>query len=192
MNRILFVCTGNTCRSPMAEGILRRMLEDQGLQHVEVRSAGVAAMDGTPVSGLAAAILQQRGFTHALSSASLTEELLEWADLVLTMTSNHKQHTLQRFPEFVDKVHTLKEFVDDDPATAERLAELEKRIADVQVKRALSETVTNEEMARIHALQRELPDYDLADPFGGPLEVYKKCADEIESCLIKLINKLKS
>ena len=49
--RVLFVCTGNTCRSPMAEVIARRGVRDRGWEHVEVGSAGVAAFDGAPASG---------------------------------------------------------------------------------------------------------------------------------------------
>ncbi|TDF93560.1 low molecular weight protein arginine phosphatase [Paenibacillus piri] len=190
MNRILFVCTGNTCRSPMAEGILRRLAEDHGLQHIEVRSAGVAAYDGAPVSGHAAAILKEKGFHETLTSSALTGDQLNWADVVLTMTSGHKQHTIQRFPLFVDKIYTLKEFVDDTQA-AERIAELEELVAELHVKRALSQPVTEEESRRLRALERELPDYDIADPFGGSMKLYRQCADEIESSLIKLLGKLK-
>ncbi|PZE19439.1 low molecular weight protein arginine phosphatase [Paenibacillus xerothermodurans] len=192
MNRILFVCTGNTCRSPMAEGILRRMLKEQGLNHVEVRSAGVAAMDGAPVSGHAAAVLQEKGCSRDMRSTALTANLLNWADVVLTMTSAHKQNAIQQFPHSVEKIFTLKEFVEDDPKTLQRLAELGKLVADVELKRALSQPITNEERARIRSLERELPDYDIADPYGGPMFLYRECAQDIENCLQKLVRKLKA
>jgi protein arginine phosphatase len=189
--RILFVCTGNTCRSPMAEGIMRRLLEDQGLQQVEVRSAGVAAYNGTPMSDHAATILQEKGFTEKLQSTALDEELLQWADLVLTMTNNHKRHTIQLYPETVDKVATLKEYVQDDPGTANAIADMESFLSDLQMKQALSQPVTEEDKVRLMTLEQALPNHDIADPFGGPLSLYRKCALEIEESLQKLVQKLK-
>lgn len=87
---LLFVCTGNTCRSPMAEVIARKRVAERGWDHVTVRSAGVAAFDGSPASGgsvraAASANLDLTGH----SSTLLTQEELSWADLVLTMSASH-------------------------------------------------------------------------------------------------------
>lgn len=88
--RLLFVCTGNTCRSPMAEAIARGRLEDLGWTQVEVRSAGVGAFDGSPASGGAIRTAASRGLDlteHA--STYLTRELAESADLILVMGASH-------------------------------------------------------------------------------------------------------
>jgi protein-tyrosine-phosphatase len=92
MHTILFVCTGNTCRSPMAEAIARHLI-DQGLlggeQDVFVASAGVAAANGRPATFEAEAALEALGIDHDGTSKPLTAEMVRNADLVLGMTSGH-------------------------------------------------------------------------------------------------------
>ncbi|GMB09440.1 protein-tyrosine phosphatase [Thermolongibacillus altinsuensis] len=104
---ILFVCTGNTCRSPMAEALLRH----KNLPHVEVKSAGIFAIDGGDASAHAKAVLAEKGIELQHRSSLLTKEQIDWATYVLTMTSGHKQHIIDRFPEAAEKTFTLKEFI---------------------------------------------------------------------------------
>lgn len=187
---ILFVCTGNTCRSPLAEAMLRRMAQQEGIK-VEVRSAGIYAADGGPISSHSAAILAEQGITDKLLSSSVNQNLIGWADLILTMTGGHKSTVVQRFPESIEKIHTLKEYVEDDAEIVSAILERERLITDLQVKQALAQRVTPEEKSRIQLLEDLMPDYDISDPFGGPIQFYRRTAVEIEESLRKLIVKLK-
>lgn len=110
---ILFVCTGNTCRSPMAEGMLRQMAEQEKC-HLEVKSAGIAAFPGSPASPHTVTVLKNRGVSLNHSAQPVTSELVQWADLILTMTGSHKQMVSQHFPHALDKVFTLKEYSEAD------------------------------------------------------------------------------
>lgn len=87
---VLFVCTGNTCRSPMAEALARQDVERRGWVHVTVRSAGTAAGAGAGAAAEASAVMARRGIdlsSHV--STQLTPELVDWADLILAMGHSH-------------------------------------------------------------------------------------------------------
>ncbi|MGM8215008.1 low molecular weight protein arginine phosphatase [Bacillaceae bacterium W0354] len=105
MERVLFVCTGNTCRSPMAEAVLKYKRSD-----LEVKSAGIFAGYGQEANPKAIEALQDKGIEFEHRSQPLTDELMDWADVVLTMTAHHKLNLEMDYPEYRDKVFTLKEY----------------------------------------------------------------------------------
>ncbi len=189
MKRILFVCTGNTCRSPMAEAMLRRIAAQNHIE-LAVRSAGISTMDGLPISSSALTSLKRRDIEHKGSSRALTAEAVQWADLILTMTSGHKRGLLQWFPEVIDKTYTLKEFTNRDEKVLADIAELEQLYTELQMKQALGQQLTMEERQRLLVLERRIPSFDIEDPFGGAQSVYDRSSDEIEEAVVKLLDLL--
>lgn len=98
-SRLLFVCSGNTCRSPMAAAIARAAAEASGYD-VEIRSAGLWASVGSPASGPALLVAAAHGLDlGAHRAAQLTPEDLEWAELVLGMTHHHVDAVRGEVPE---------------------------------------------------------------------------------------------
>ncbi|WP_138495789.1 low molecular weight protein arginine phosphatase [Paenibacillus pinistramenti] len=189
--RILFVCTGNTCRSPMAEGMFRQMAGEAGIP-VEVKSAGVAAIPGSAISKHAEAVLLSRQISGRMTSTPLNNELAEWADLILTLTQGHKRQVLYAFPEAASKTFVLKEYADDEDGTQGSRQELDALLAEKALQTALGGQVTDEDRRRIMQLQRQMPVYDISDPFGGSRADYEETAAEIHEALVRLIRKLKA
>ena len=104
---ICFICTGNTCRSPLAEGILK----SKQLKGIDVRSAGIYASEGMPIASYSRHILEEAGMPVTETSHLFNEADGEWADLILTMTASHRDTIRRAFRGTSDKVFTLKEYV---------------------------------------------------------------------------------
>ncbi len=137
MARILMICTGNICRSPSAEALLRHRLAEAGLDDWQVASAGTWGLEGHAASAHAVQILGERGMDLTGHRArKVTREMMERADLVLVMTQGHAEALRLDFPDQADKVYLLSE---------------------------------------MKGGRR----YDIQDPYGGPLEAYRACIDEL-------------
>lgn len=107
---VLFVCTGNTCRSPMAAALANEMIPS-----VTVKSAGVFAGAGSPVNDHALHALKEQGLTIDHHSKQISESVLDWSDLILTMTTGHRDTLTSQYPAYQSKCFTLKEYVLDSP-----------------------------------------------------------------------------
>ncbi|MEO8496689.1 MAG: L-threonylcarbamoyladenylate synthase [Planctomycetota bacterium] len=142
---IVFVCTGNTCRSPMAEALMRRRIADRLKcssdeledRNVMIMSAGISASAGGRASPESVQVMQDRGIDINLhESQPLGERLVRFADLILTMTRGHREAIVAQWPDAAPRTKLV---------------------------------------CRDHA--------DVSDPFGGPIDGYRRSADQIEAQL---------
>ncbi|MBO3842455.1 MAG: low molecular weight protein arginine phosphatase [Candidatus Brockarchaeota archaeon] len=111
--RILFVCEGNIFRSTMAEALFNRIIEDAGYNSKDMHasSAGIIAVDGSPASPYAVFAMKKRRIClESFRARRLTPELVQRADLILTMEEKHRRYVLELAPEAWGKTYTLKAF----------------------------------------------------------------------------------
>lgn len=117
--RFLFVCTGNTCRSPMAEHLFLRLAREAGLDHL-ASSAGTAAAAGMPLSRGAAAVFASRGMGAVAHRARRVDAaLLAEAASVFVMERAHRDELAARFPEAAAKIFVLREAAGLSPLDVE-------------------------------------------------------------------------
>jgi protein-tyrosine phosphatase len=180
MTSILVVCSGNICRSPVAEGLLRRGVQRRfGSDAPEVSSAGTIGLEGssaTPESVQAAA---ERGVDISSHVARrLTEPMIERADLLVCMAAEHRAAIATRLPTARDRTFTLKELArlleDDAPAAPLSGDALAARIAIAGA-------------ARRGGGPTNPYDEDVVDPLGMPLETYRAITWELDDWIDRLL-----
>lgn len=174
----LFVCTGNICRSPLADAFMADRSERFLDGAVRIQSAGVAA--GQYLSPDAVRAAKERGVDAGdLRPTQLTADLLRDADLVVTMTADHSEEVLDVAPEVAEKTFTLKELsglltrMRASEPSSERASVL-ARIAEAHRLRAASSATAS-------------PAEDVRDPLGLPMDVYREVAAQIEAGVDDLV-----
>ncbi len=178
------VCTGNICRSPMAQGLLRSELEARSIADVTVESAGISGWDGAAATPEAVEALGELGIDIATHTARrLNQTLIESADLVLAMAAEHRTAAGRLAPAAADRTFTLKELVyllgeEPGPTPAS-----EPEAGSVQLVAAV----------RLAAGRRaqlapgfELMDEDIADPLGLGIESFRAAAWELDGLCRRL------
>ena len=172
---IMFVCTGNICRSPMAEGLLRRALELRSIKGVSVSSTGTWGLDDSPATEHAVTAARSLGAVlDEHRAATFSAGLAADADLILAMTSVHLREAEEMAPGTAGRTRLLKELASIEPEWPAPGGSPEERLALL--------------------LAASRPEYvramDLDDPMGLPLAVYERCRDQIQAGVDRLMELL--
>lgn len=166
--KVVAVCTGNVCRSPMVERLLLNRLGDRA-GSFDISSVGTRALEGDPMDVTAAHELRRLGGApEGFVARQLQEKHLARADLVLTATLSHRSKVLRLAPQLLHKTFTVPELASLLPdAQGDTLQGLVK---DAARRRGTADLETSE-------------DFSIRDPYQGPAELHAEVADEIASAV---------
>ena len=131
---VCFVCTGNTCRSPMAEAIFNKIAKEKGV-NIRAISAGLSADGISPMSKNSAEVLRENKleFDENFTSTPIDAGIAAKCDKLVGITGSHAMSLMMRYPQFAEKIFAMP--------------------------------------------------YDIPDPFGGDIDVYRACFDSIKSAI---------
>lgn len=177
VDHVLFVCTGNLCRSPIAEALLRARLGERGVDDVVVSSAGTMGFAAAATRDAARAAAELGGDLSEHRARRLDPGVVESADLVVAMTADHVIDLLHRAPDSAPNVF--------------KLAELARRASEHEARR--SGEALGDWALRLSTGRSDKPwvdsadDPDVADPMGETVEVYRATAAEIDALLLPVV-----
>ena len=144
--KIMFICTGNICRSAMAHKMLEKRAKEEN-KDVEVYSCGIYAQNGDIPTYEALTVMKDYGIDLSNHRATnIRNSNIKDMDVILCATTAHKNNVIAMYPELKDRVYTMKEYA-GYPQN----------------------------------------DIDIKDPWGYGIEVYRKCAKELEDCINKIM-----
>lgn len=183
--RILTVCTGNICRSPVAERLLQTGLDQISPGAFRVRSAGTRAMVGDPVQPISADMIRTYGGSpDGFAARQLTPQILRDTDLVLTMAATHRGEVMQMDASLLKRTFTIREF-------ARMIEALEQRdgngppASDVPAFwRALPARAAS---VRHLALAQDASENDVVDPYRRGEEMYGRMEDELAPAILTIL-----
>ncbi|MGN7147383.1 low molecular weight phosphatase family protein [Arthrobacter sp. SAFR-179] len=207
--RILTVCTGNICRSPVAERLLQAGLDQAVPGGFHVSSAGTRALVGEPMQPISADIVRTfGGDPEGFAARQLTPRILRGVDLVLTMTSGHRGEVLQLDASLLKRTFTIREFARMLDVLAQRTAAGDggQPAAVVPSPGALPASNGSDDetaLAANAALWRALParaagvrhlslpadsaDNDIVDPYRRAPEVYREMEDQLAPAIVSIL-----
>ncbi|MDR1774266.1 MAG: threonylcarbamoyl-AMP synthase [Clostridioides sp.] len=208
---ILFVCTGNTCRSPLAEVLLKDIIRKNGKNPYRyfVHSAGISTIDGNEASKNSFEVAKSNGLDLSKhKSSQLTKEMIDKADVIITMTYAHKRILIHSLPECMDKVFTLGELANEPNENEQNfntntrtLSEKNESLSEKNIglsEKNISLSEKNESLSekniglydKNNSYDKKSINIDIKDPFGGDISDYEETFNQVKDLLEKFVNKL--
>ncbi|MEC5200170.1 protein-tyrosine phosphatase [Arthrobacter sp. PL16] len=177
--RILAVCTGNICRSPMVERLLRSGFASMAAGRFEISSAGTGALVGSPIDAQVAGLVRVfGGETDKFHARQLDKSVLQGQDLVLTLTREHRSRVVEMAPSLLRKTFTLREFARlisplEGDASLDSPHRWRAILPAAQRNRAMQPTDASND--------------DVVDPYRRPDEVYQQMVRELVPAVHTLV-----
>jgi protein-tyrosine-phosphatase len=182
MPTVLVLCTGNICRSPIAEGFLRQLLKERGIGDVTVHSAGVSGLVGYPADPESVRSAAERDIDISEHRARrVNTDMIETADLVLTMTAKQRASANRLVPSAAGRTFTLKEMVF-------LLERAQREVAGPATDEPLRAAAARAHSVRQTEPALELLDEDVSDPLGLGPDAFRAVVWEVGDLMERFVD----